>query len=103
MTTSIRTLLPMASTGCSCCAPGAIDTSTAPDGKPSVTYAVEGMTCGHCAGRVTEALSALEGAGEVQVELVPGGVSAVTVTGAGLSPAQVRGAVEQAGYTLVAP
>lgn len=37
---------------------------------------------------------------EVHVELVPGGASAVTVTGAPVSPMDVRDAVERTGYTL---
>ncbi len=30
---------------------------------------IEGMTCGHCVGRVTKALSGLDGVSEVDVQL----------------------------------
>ena len=43
------------------------------------TFAVTGLTCGHCAGAVTEELSAVEGVEEVSVDLVAGGTSTVTV------------------------
>ncbi len=105
MTTPTRAPLPMVSTGCACCtpAPDAARVTTASAVRPAAVsemYSVTGMTCGHCAARITEALSALEGVKEVRVELVPGGASAVTVTGAPVSPLDVRDAVERAGYTL---
>lgn len=43
------------------------------------TYSVIGMTCGHCAKAVTSELTALPGVSDVQVELVAGGTSTVTV------------------------
>jgi copper chaperone CopZ len=46
----------------------------------SATYKVTGMTCDHCARAVTEELASLDGVTDVVVELVPGGVSAVTVS-----------------------
>ncbi|WP_420826581.1 heavy-metal-associated domain-containing protein [Micrococcus luteus] len=64
-------------------------------------YEVTGMTCGHCAASVTEELSAVDGVTAVDVQLVAGGVSTVTVTGP-VSPAAVRSAIEEAGYTPVA-
>lgn len=104
-TNTIRTQLPLASAGCSCCAPTAPGAApaTEPQGLAgatiSRTYPVEGMTCGHCAGQVTGALTALEDVAEVRVELVPGGTSAVVVTGSA-DPQAVRAAVEEAGYAL---
>ncbi len=66
------------------------------------TYAVSGMTCGHCVAAVTEELSRLDGVREVTVELVTGGNSAVRVTSASvLDEAAVREAVDEAGYDLV--
>lgn len=64
---------------------------------------VEGMTCGHCAHAVTEELGALEGVTSVSVELVPDGVSTVTVETTGpLDEHQVRAALTEAGdYRLV--
>lgn len=67
------------------------------------TYAVEGMTCGHCVRAVTDELSELPGVEDVTVDLVVGGLTAVTVTsGQPLDEASVAGAVAEAGYRLVA-
>jgi copper chaperone CopZ len=67
------------------------------------TYAVDGMTCGHCVGSVTEEVGLIPGAESVSVELVTGGTSTVTVTSADpLDRALVAAAVEEAGYQLVA-
>ena len=64
----------------------------------SKTYTVTGMTCGHCVASVTEELTALDGVTDVAVDLPTG---AVTVTSTGsLDEAQVRAAVEEAGYQL---
>ncbi|MHB1877434.1 MAG: heavy-metal-associated domain-containing protein [Streptosporangiaceae bacterium] len=64
----------------------------------TTTYAVTGMTCEHCVHAVTEELSALGGVREVQVNLVAGGSSAVTVTSdAELTDEQVAGALDEAG------
>lgn len=100
--------LPLVSTGCACCAPSAAQDEPAsasprvPFGVSTVTtYQVEGMTCGHCAGRVTEALTALEGVLDVQVDLVAGGSSAVTVTSTTpVAEESVRAAVARAGYAV---
>lgn len=43
-------------------------------------WQVSGMTCGHCVHSVTEEISALPGVSDVSVDLVPEGVSTVTVT-----------------------
>ena len=107
MAPETRTPLPMASTGCACCAPAPATDHTAPTaGTASVgsttAYQVEGMTCGHCAKSVTEELTALEGVTDVRIDLVAGGASTVTVIAARpLSAEAVRAAVEEAGYTLV--
>ena len=62
------------------------------------TYAVSGMTCGHCAASVTEEVQEIPGVQEVSVTLETG---AVTVTSAEpLDAAAVRAAVEEAGYQL---
>lgn len=67
----------------------------------NTTYAVSGMTCGHCVNAVTEELSALPGVRTVDVDLVPGAASAVRViSDSGLDLALVRDAVEEAGYAL---
>ncbi|CAN5839553.1 hypothetical protein BH23ACT4_BH23ACT4_16980 [soil metagenome] len=62
------------------------------------TYAVTGMTCGHCVQAVTSELQALEGVHDVAVDLDAGGVSSVTVTStAALEDARVESALDEAG------
>jgi copper ion binding protein len=64
------------------------------------TYLVKGMTCGHCVASVTEEVAALEGVTWVDVDLDSG---RVTVSSAApLSEADVRTAVDEAGYQLAA-
>jgi copper chaperone CopZ len=66
-------------------------------------FAVDGMTCGHCASAVTEELRALAGVTDVQVALVAGGTSAVTVDATReLTPAEGAAALDEAGnYSLL--
>lgn len=67
----------------------------------STTYAVAGMTCGHCVAAVTEELTKLPGVQAVTVDLVAGGTSAVHVASdAPLEERVVREAVDEAGYEL---
>jgi len=62
------------------------------------TYEVTGMTCDHCVRAVTGELTSLDGVSSVAVELIPGGVSAVTVTSkAPLSGGAVAAALDEAG------
>ncbi len=62
------------------------------------TYTVSGMTCGHCVASVTEEVGGLDGVTDVAVDLPTG---ALTVTSEHpLDDAQVRAAVEEAGYRL---
>jgi copper chaperone len=64
----------------------------------TAAYTVAGMTCEHCVRSVAEEIEAIGGVSEVQVDLPTG---AVTVTSElPLDPAQVRAAVEEAGYEL---
>ena len=64
---------------------------------------VEGMTCGNCVNHVTEELTGLDGVSAVTVDLNAGGVSPVTVTStAALDEAALRGAVDEAGYSVAA-
>ena len=68
------------------------------------TFAVVGMTCGHCAHAVTEELQALDGVTDVQVDLVAGGTSTVTVaTERELTTAEVNAALDEAGEYSLAP
>ncbi|WP_291791802.1 heavy-metal-associated domain-containing protein [Brevibacterium sp.] len=62
---------------------------------------VHGMTCGHCVSSVKEEIGEVPGVTDVEVELVAGGDSPVTVTSEGpLSDDALREAVAEAGYSL---
>ncbi|GAB3479048.1 heavy-metal-associated domain-containing protein [Amycolatopsis cihanbeyliensis] len=62
------------------------------------TYTVTGMTCQHCVKSVTEEVGGVQGVTAVSVDLPTG---AVTVTSEGDPDlAEVRAAVEEAGYQL---
>lgn len=107
MATPTPPLLPLASTGCGCCtpatpsatvAPAAAMTDATPDGPTS--YQVTGMTCGHCAISVTDAVSAQPWVDDVQIDLAAGGVSTVTVTGTASRQAVID-AIAAAGYSVI--
>lgn len=67
-----------------------------------MTLLVEGMTCQHCVGSVTTAVTALPGVTGVSIELVPEGRSALRVEMAEeLSRDTLVDAVAEAGYTVV--
>lgn len=93
----------MCTSGSSCgCATVTIDPAPAvsdtTDARRS-TYTVSGMTCGGCAKSVTRHISAVAGVTGVDVDMPTG---TVTVTSdSPLEAADVRAAVEQAGYRLV--
>jgi copper chaperone len=67
------------------------------------SYAVTGLTCGHCVHAVSSEISALAGVTEVDVDLDAGGTSTVRVTTeAPLSDEQIAAALDEAGdYHLV--
>jgi copper chaperone CopZ len=68
------------------------------------SYAVTGMTCGHCVAAVTDEVNALPGVENVTVDLHPGGTSTVSVaSSAPLDAAAVRAAIDEAGYQLDDP
>lgn len=65
----------------------------------TTVYKVTGMTCGHCAGAVSQEISALAG---VTAVTAVAGTGEVTVTSAApLDQEAVRAAVDEAGYELV--
>ena len=69
----------------------------------TTTYAVTGLSCGHCAQAVTTGLAELDGVSTVSVDLSPGGVSRVTVTSDAPLPAvAVSGALNEAGGYRIA-
>jgi copper chaperone CopZ len=64
----------------------------------TTTYAVTGMTCGHCELSVQEEIAALDGVIEVTADHTTG---QVTVTSAEpLDPTAVAAAVDEAGYSM---
>ena len=64
----------------------------------TTTYKVTGMTCEHCVNAVTTEVGALDGVSSVQVQLVPEGVSTVTVTSAvPLPDPELSAALDEAG------
>ncbi|MER7332659.1 MULTISPECIES: heavy metal-associated domain-containing protein [unclassified Micromonospora] len=86
----------------SCGCATAVDTAPPATGAQDgirTTYTVSGMTCGGCANSVREHLSVVAGVTGVEVDVADG---LVTITSdAALKTADVRSAVEQAGYQLV--
>ena len=64
----------------------------------TTSYKVTGMSCEHCANAVTSELRRLDGVSAVTVDLVPDGVSLVTVTSARpLAGNAVSAALDEAG------
>ncbi|MGH3472681.1 MAG: heavy-metal-associated domain-containing protein [Nocardioidaceae bacterium] len=62
------------------------------------SFPVTGMTCAHCVHAVTTELKALGGIHDVDVELVPGGISTVTITcSQPLERSQLAAALDYAG------
>lgn len=55
---------------------------------------VEGMSCGHCAGRVSKAITGVDPAAKVEVDLA----AKVVRVESGASPQQLAEAVTEAGY-----
>jgi copper chaperone CopZ len=60
-----------------------------------LTYTVPGMTCGHCKAAVTEEVRQVAGVEAVDVDLES---KLVVVRGDGFSDADVRAAIDEAGY-----
>ena len=64
------------------------------------TYLVDGMTCGGCAGKVTDEVEQIPGIVDVDVDLATGGI---TLTSEGqIDDDEVKGAIERAGYQVAA-
>ncbi len=62
------------------------------------TYSVTGMTCGHCVHAVTTELQALDGVTGVDIDLVAGATSTVSVTSdTPLERDDVAAALDEAG------
>ena len=63
----------------------------------TLTYSVPGMSCGHCRAAIVEEVEQVAGVAAVDVDL---DAKKVTVSGAGLDDAAVRGAIDEAGYEI---
>jgi copper chaperone CopZ len=72
-------------------------TTQSTDGITTV-YQVTGMTCAHCEGAVAQEIGALAGVSSVTAEAASGRVTVVSA--APLAEADVRAAVDEAGYEL---
>ncbi len=60
---------------------------------------IEGMSCNHCVGRVTSALSRVPGVSSAKVDLA---TKSAVVEGTDLADAPLAAAVAEAGYEVVA-
>lgn len=101
-----RTELTIAGGGCACCdidpAASTARTDVAASAGLSTTFGVDGMTCSNCVRHVTEELIAVDGVESVDVALVAGGVSTVTVRSAArVDDGVIASAVADAGYRVV--
>jgi copper chaperone len=64
----------------------------------STTYKVTGMSCEHCVNAVTSELNDLDGVSAVSVDLVPNGVSLLTITSADpIAEDAIGAALDEAG------
>ena len=63
------------------------------------TFRVEGMSCGHCKAAVEEQLNGLPGVERSNADFVRGTVE-VAYDEDSVTTEDIRGAVEEAGYTL---
>jgi copper chaperone CopZ len=67
------------------------------------TFPVTGLTCGHCVGAITSELRVLAGVRDVQIELVNGGTSTLSVTAdKALTDDEVAEALDEAGDYQIA-
>ena len=65
----------------------------------STIYAVQGMTCDHCARAVTQELTKVESVEEVEVDLAAGVVT--VISSQPIDDGEVRSAVDEAGFEVV--
>ena len=65
----------------------------------TTTYGVQGMTCEHCVRSVSAEVAKIPGVTDVAVDLAGG---TLTVTGDGVTTDELRAAVDEAGYSLMA-
>ena len=63
----------------------------------TLTFDIQGMTCGGCTGSVRKALSQIDGISQVDVTLRPG-TATVQADSARVTPAQIEAAISHLGY-----
>lgn len=63
----------------------------------TLTFDVDGMTCGGCTGSVQRALSAVDGLSNVHVSLRPG-TATMDADSARVTPEQIEAVIGRAGY-----
>lgn len=67
-------------------------------------FGATGLTCGHCVHAVTDELTGLDGVNEVEIHLVAGGTSVVTITGdREVGEDELAAALDEAGDYHLAP
>ena len=64
-----------------------------------VSYSVPGLSCDHCRVAVIAEVEKVEGVSGIEVDL---DAKRVRVTGAGLRDAELRAAIDEAGYDIAA-
>lgn len=63
-----------------------------------ITFEVNDMTCGHCAGTITKAVNAIDGQAKVAIDI---NRHLVTIESGVASADSLAGAIREAGYTPV--
>jgi copper chaperone CopZ len=63
----------------------------------TLTYSVPGISCGHCRAAITSEVAKLAGVNAIDVDVQS---TVVTVSGAGVSDAAIRDAIDEAGYDI---
>ncbi|MEX2195703.1 MAG: heavy-metal-associated domain-containing protein [Thermoleophilaceae bacterium] len=69
------------------------------EASSTLTYAVPGVSCGHCVVAITEEVSQVAGVASVDVDLA---AKRVDVGGHDLDDAAIRDAIDEAGYEVAA-
>lgn len=77
----------------------ATTTEITADSAVTATYTVTGMTCGHCVSSVSIEVGKLPGVTGVEVDLDSGAV--MVTSERPVEAAEIRAAVDEAGYELV--
>jgi copper chaperone CopZ len=65
----------------------------------TLSYRVPGVHCAHCEAAINQEVAAVAGVERVEVDLV---AKTVSVSGSALDDAQLRAAIDEAGYDVAA-